>query len=515
MIKGLFCGISKYRCSSEELSFCKNDAIEMKNVFTHNFVVAESDIHVIGIDGAIEKTEYLRELKTFNQSCQEDDLAIVYFSGHGGVDDQGDNYLVLSDTFNEDTGIYFDVLIDRLNESKAKRKVVILDCCHADSSYGTKSGFNIERAVDELYQSGITALFSCKNEESSYPYEGNNISAFTQFICDAIQCKSIYRPEGIFFNDLKLLVELYAKVWNKKYPDKKQTPMFRSNMIGTIVFPLRYPPVLLEKPIYSVTTNRFDILKLSWDVKSPLGKEEKIYSAIVRADVDIEAEEFAFIKEVVGFLLKIRLPAQNIKQKRTSRQAIDSIHLWIGKDILDMEERNYKYLARWDKSNEQYWCKNLGKQRIQYGKYAYKVNTDYERVRKNRIQYTLPDKTIWEFWNENIAVLVKQTELAINKFGQFNNHEITYQEAIEFAIKIREGLYNSYKDAFESWFPIPGSILTEFCKLSYELATEVQGLLFAIDKEKKEDYTLSNFEINQKRYYEILNKWINVKNALE
>ena len=239
MIRGLFCGVSEYR-ANQQLPYCINDAKKMKEVFTENLVCSDDSIVVLAKDGRIENSEYIRELVRFSENCMEEDIAVVYYSGHGGIDERGDNYLYATNTFdgNDMTCVYFDVIIEHLKKSKAKSKLVIIDCCHADSNYGSeKQKFDTDKAIKDIYQSGITAVFSCRKDQESHPYYDNEISAFTQFFCDAVSYKKSYQPEGLYLSDLKITLDAYARVWNIKNESMQQEPVLRSNMIGTVVFP--------------------------------------------------------------------------------------------------------------------------------------------------------------------------------------------------------------------------------------------------------------------------------------
>lgn len=249
MIRGLFCGVSEYR-ANQQLPYCINDAKKMKEVFMENLVCSDDSIVVLAKDGRIENSEYIRELVRFSENCTEEDIAVVYYSGHGGIDERGDNYLYATNTFdgNDMTCVYFDVIIEHLKKSKAKSKLVIIDCCHADSDYGSeKQKFDTDKAIKDIYQSGITAVFSCRKDQESHPYYDNEISAFTQFFCDAVGYKKSYQPEGLYLSDLKITLDAYARAWNTKNESMQQVPVLRSNMIGTVVFPLKYPPKISER----------------------------------------------------------------------------------------------------------------------------------------------------------------------------------------------------------------------------------------------------------------------------
>ena len=318
MIRGLFCGVSEYR-ANQQLPYCINDAKKMKEVFTENLVCSDDSIVVLAQDGRIENSEYIRELVRFSENCMEEDIAVVYYSGHGGIDERGDNYLYATNTFdgNDMTCVYFDVIIEHLKKSKAKSKLVIIDCCHADSNYGSeKQKFDTDKAIKDIYQSGITAVFSCRKDQESHPYYDNEISAFTQFFCDAVSYKKSYQPKGLYLSDLKITLDAYARVWNIKNESMQQVPVLRSNMIGTVVFPLKYPPKISERKKRGFVFDDFDALDFQWQVKKPKEIEhyQKVYRAEVVAKVDIDDENIAaFLQNVINKLKEIEIP-YNVKK---------------------------------------------------------------------------------------------------------------------------------------------------------------------------------------------------------
>lgn len=98
MIRGLFCGVSEYR-ANQELSYCVNDAKKMKETFIDTFVCSDNSIEILAENGSIENLEYIKKVKEFSEKCSEDDIAVIYYSGHGGIDDDGSNYLYATNTF--------------------------------------------------------------------------------------------------------------------------------------------------------------------------------------------------------------------------------------------------------------------------------------------------------------------------------------------------------------------------------------------------------------------------------
>lgn len=152
----------------------------------------------------------MKRLNSFCKDASEDDMLIIYYSGHGGLDENNDNYILASNTINEDTRIYLDSIVYHLERSKAKTKLLIFDCCHADYKEAiTWKKFDTESALDKLYQAGITAFYSCQKDECSNPYNNMEVSAFTKFLCDAIYDKHFERNGTVYFYDLIKLVDIY------------------------------------------------------------------------------------------------------------------------------------------------------------------------------------------------------------------------------------------------------------------------------------------------------------------
>lgn len=515
MIKGLFCSVSEYK-GNNNLSYCKMDAQVLKAVFAETFLLDENNFQILAENGEIENTAYYVALDEFCKESQENDLLVVYYSGHGGIDENGYNYLWATNTFDyEETRIYLDVIIDKLKTSKSKSKLVILDCCHADSKCGTEwQKFDVNKAVDQLYQMGIAAFFACKSNEISGPYDNLKISAFTQFLCDAIKYKNLYREDGLYVNDIKLMVDAYARVWNRKHPNQIQTPILRSNMIGTIVFPLKHPQKSYKKCKYMIQTKWFSIYDLEWIIKRPLGEYQKIYDAKVIVNTEIENNTILLLKDIINYIRQIKLPIKTDKQMITAMQEVDSVHLSVYTDLLDFEMKNPIYMARWDRGKELYWCNGLGKNKIQSGHYAYITLSGYQKQRTNRIKYSLPDEQVKAFWIKNISDLVIRTEYVISEFCKYESEEILFQDLKRTAGEIFVKLETSYGEAFKMWYPMPGSNLMGFCQQSSELSADLQEIIYLINQSNDEKFIKDNLTLKIAAYYQNLNRWQDSVNIL-
>jgi len=58
------------------------------------------------------------------------DIALFYFSGHGMITSIG-GFVITTDTESYDEGVAMDEILSYANQSKAREKIIILDCCHS------------------------------------------------------------------------------------------------------------------------------------------------------------------------------------------------------------------------------------------------------------------------------------------------------------------------------------------------------------------------------------------------
>lgn len=134
--------------------------------------------------GILEHLERLRQdvLLTPNAT------AIIYYSGHGvqlGPPGAGQRYFLVPHGFDldrpEETGVRDAEFTEAIQALRARRLLVILDCCHAAGLPQLKSVATYPSAIElALSQgSGRVVLSSCKADEKSYIQKDGSLSEFT------------------------------------------------------------------------------------------------------------------------------------------------------------------------------------------------------------------------------------------------------------------------------------------------------------------------------------------------
>lgn len=115
-------GVAHYNSPNcSELPYCINDVNAIKESFSRGLRVDK--IINSGKDGFITKKDFISSLAVCSNMCKEEDILILYFSGHGNDD--------FEMCFTDET-LSIQELINYLeNNIIARHKILILDCCHA------------------------------------------------------------------------------------------------------------------------------------------------------------------------------------------------------------------------------------------------------------------------------------------------------------------------------------------------------------------------------------------------
>ncbi len=142
------------------------------------------------------ESEIRRAISAFLTNKKPDDLVLVYFSGHGVLDDRGRLFLSLKDTETtllKATAILSTFISDEMDSCRSRRQILILDCCHSGAfARGTKGE---QKAVTEatFEGSGYGRVVMTASDSTQYALEGDQVirqtdlSLFTHFLLEGLK----------------------------------------------------------------------------------------------------------------------------------------------------------------------------------------------------------------------------------------------------------------------------------------------------------------------------------------
>lgn len=222
MRKALVVGINEY--PNAPLYGCVNDAESIASVLERNgdgsvnFAVKKE--FNISTKGA---------LKSAIQLCfsGDEDVALFYFSGHGCIDTIG-GYIVTPDYGQNDMGVSMHEILQVVNQSRCRNKVVILDCCHA----GFMGNISTSGQSAAVIQEGVTILTASKSTETAMEINGHGV--FTSLLLEALRggaadITGYITPGGIY-----AYIDKALGPWD-------QRPVFKTNVT-------RFSPLRTVKP---------------------------------------------------------------------------------------------------------------------------------------------------------------------------------------------------------------------------------------------------------------------------
>jgi hypothetical protein len=180
-------------------------------------------------------TRALRTLSKFFGAADRDDVLLVYFSGHGKLDQNGRLHLCMQDTETTDL-LSTAVSSTRINEfaeaSRARNVVIVLDCCHAGAFRGGDFG-------DAVAGPGRYVLTSCRGAQLANDATlENGTSYFTQHLVDGLLGAAADRDRDGYVD----FSDLYAYVDHRLREEGKQIPQRRVNGDGDLRLAKRTTP---------------------------------------------------------------------------------------------------------------------------------------------------------------------------------------------------------------------------------------------------------------------------------
>lgn len=153
-------------------------------------------------------------------------MALLYFSGHGYIKSTG-GYLVTTDATRYDEGVSMDDILALANQSRARNKVVIFDCCHSGAMGSPSLSGNGTAQLAE----GMSVLTASRDSE--YALESNGAGVFTSLLIDALKGGAADIRGNITPGSLYAYVDEALGAWD-------QRPIFKTNV--TSFSPLRVIP---------------------------------------------------------------------------------------------------------------------------------------------------------------------------------------------------------------------------------------------------------------------------------
>lgn len=147
------------------------------------------------------------------------DAALLYFSGHGFVNTDGAEIVMPQDIQIKGQyykGIQMNTILDVVNRSEIRNKIIIFDCCHS----GHMGNYRINDSLCSL-NTGISILTACREDEFAMEMGGHGV--FTELLCDALNGGAADFLGNITIGGIYAYIDRSLSAW-------QQRPVFKTNV---------------------------------------------------------------------------------------------------------------------------------------------------------------------------------------------------------------------------------------------------------------------------------------------
>ncbi|BAS57157.1 MULTISPECIES: caspase, EACC1-associated type [Leptolyngbya] len=188
----LLIGVSEYAEGLKSLPAAVKDVAAMRSIL--------SDPEIGGFDRVVplenpDLQTMQEEIATLFSECGEEDLLLLYFSGHGITDEFGKFYFsnrssrkLADGRLNKGTAVPASFVHDQMENCESRRMVVILDCCNSGAF-----GANVARdegTIDfsrQLGGEGRIVLTSSSAIEYSFERSGEELAVYTRYLVEGLR----------------------------------------------------------------------------------------------------------------------------------------------------------------------------------------------------------------------------------------------------------------------------------------------------------------------------------------
>jgi len=218
-------------------------------------------------------TTIRRAISRFFKARRREDLLLLYFSGHGVLDDRGHLYLAVKDTERDllrATAVPAAFITGEMDRSRSRRQVLILDCCHSGAfARGAKGAPGASVGTATAFEgTGYGRVVLTATDSTQYAWEGDQVigesehSVFTHYLIQGLRTGEADIDADGWIGLDEWYDYVYGRVVNEtpkqtpgKWSYRQQGEIAIARNPRPVVRPVELPPELrqaIESPLAGV-----------------------------------------------------------------------------------------------------------------------------------------------------------------------------------------------------------------------------------------------------------------------
>lgn len=442
-VKALIVGESDYLIKRllKDLPKCKNDVKVMKMAFVTGLCIPEENINIK--ENLDSKAELFAAIDDSTKDITNDDVFILYFTGHGGK-----NYLCLC---KED--VEYKEITKKIRINNVKTAVFMIDCCHSGSFFiDSDIDSNGDNWFDNFAERGYALFASCGSSEECGSTSGLNVSSYTYLLYRSLVMGAINIFEKVAVEDINRAIMF----WMRALKLKNVNPIYKSNILGT-----RFLSVGVSKDGHK-RNDEFKKIYLNdgviyniedWRTFGTKGKIKRYVYVISNAPLNEKRINEMF------FEIKSKLDEMDILLEQKKPGIMICLFGNCEQDVL---HRNFKYNLLWA-DDEYYICDWKTFQIKKYDNYkSYKdkfiesdnvVKNILDKQSNEIIKLAEQYRTEYRNYCNSRSILSEDKDYFINKISELNDKIENYCSSYEYGMFTSERM-NKYAETVDELMSI-------------------------------------------------------------
>ena len=178
-------GVEDYPGTDSDLSYCRDDAESIFTLLTTTYHFKSENIIML-LDSSATRSNINNAFNQIRSKISSEDVFFFYFSGHGGVDGDGEFMCPYDSVPYDWSYVYRDDYLDyRLDRLHCAEKYVIVDACNSGG------------LILESQSSGRLIMTSCGSIQSSIEYPSLQHGVFTYYFLESYYKATDMNADGL------------------------------------------------------------------------------------------------------------------------------------------------------------------------------------------------------------------------------------------------------------------------------------------------------------------------------
>jgi uncharacterized caspase-like protein len=187
--------------------------------------------------------------ETLRRAAQQtEDTLLVYFCGHGLLGERNELHLALADAerdFLPFTALAYDWVRAALAETRARNRIVILDCCFAGRAISDMASA-ADGIIEQTSIEGTYILAAAPADKSALAPEGATYTAFTGVLVELLRAGIPDGPELLTLD--ALFPWLRSTLASRRLPQPRRSGTDTVTGLALTRNPAHHPPGSVKRP---------------------------------------------------------------------------------------------------------------------------------------------------------------------------------------------------------------------------------------------------------------------------